>query len=338
MSHHPAPLIVEVTRGDMVESRHAVAAAIIDADGIVVDSWGDIARHIYPRSSIKPLQAIPLVASGAADAFDVSARELALACASHMGEPMHTESVAKWLGRIGCTATDLECGAHAPRDEGAHDEMIRQGQVCTTLHNNCSGKHTGFLSTARHLKEPTAGYIGAEHPVQQRLAELLGDLGGEDIASTARGIDGCGIPVIGMSLAALARAMARMAAPETLDGDRAEAARRIFGAMTTHPEMVRGSNGFDSRFMAAGRGRFATKTGAEGVHIAIVPELRVGVALKVEDGAGRASDVAVAALLDRLGVINDRARGEIQGLVQPTIVNAAGRSAGEVRMAPGWNE
>jgi L-asparaginase II len=338
MTHHPVPIMVDVTRGDMVESRHAVAAAIVNAAGEIVESWGDVGRHTYPRSAIKPLQAIPLVASGAADAFSIQPRELALACASHMGQPMHTDTVAAWLGRIGCDVGDLECGAHMPRHEGAHDDLVRHGETCTALHNNCSGKHTGFLTTAKHLGEATAGYIGAAHPVQQRLAALLGDLGGENISGSERGIDGCGIPVLGMSITALARAMARMAAPETLDEASGKAAQRIFAAMTTHPEMVRGDGGFDTRFMAAGRGRFATKTGAEGVHIAIVPELKLGVALKVEDGAGRASDVAVAALLDHLGVIDDRTRAEIAPIAEPVIVNAAGRAAGVVRMAPGWNE
>lgn len=322
----------------MVESRHAVAAAIVDREGEIVDSWGDVERHVYPRSSIKPLQAIPLVASGAADAYGLAPCEIALACASHIGQPMHTETVAKWLGRIGCGVADLECGAHMPRDEAAHDDLVRAGKTCTALHNNCSGKHTGFLTTAKHLGEATAGYIGAAHPVQQRLAALLGDLGGEKISGSERGIDGCGIPVLGMSITALARAMARMAAPETLDKAQADAARRIVAAMTSHPEMVRGTGGFDTRFMTAGRGRFATKTGAEGVHIAIVPELGLGVALKVEDGAGRASDVAIAALLDRLGVIDDRARAEIAAIARPAIVNAAGRTAGEVCMAAGWDE
>lgn len=338
MTHHPSPISVEVTRGDMVESRHAVAAAIVDADGGVVDAWGDIARLVYPRSSIKPLQAIPLLASGAADAYGLGAREVAIACASHMGEPMHVETVTHWLKHIDCTIDDLECGAHVPRHEGALADMLRHGDDCTNAHNNCSGKHTGFLTTARHLGEPTAGYIGAEHPVQQRLAAMLAELGGEDLSTSARGIDGCGIPVLGMSLAALARAMARMAAPDTLAAPEADAVRRIFQAMTTHPEMVRGSGGFDTLFMTAGKGRFATKTGAEGVHIAIIPERRVGIALKVEDGAGRASDVAVAALIDRLGLIDDAARAELKGVMTPIIVNVAGNTVGEIRMAPGWRD
>ena len=332
------PILAEVTRGTMVESRHRGAAAVVDPTGHVVRAWGDIEALIYPRSSIKPLQALPLVESGAADAFALGDAELALACASHQGEPRHAATVAAWLAKLGLGVDDLACGPQVPSGPAAAEALFRAGEQPSRLHNNCSGKHTGFLTTAKHLGEATAGYIGAAHPVQQRLAALLGDLGGENISGSERGIDGCGIPVLGMSITALARAMARMAAPETLDEASGKAARRIFAAMTTHPEMVRGDGGFDTRFMTAGRGRFATKTGAEGVHIAIVPELKLGVALKVEDGAGRASDVAVAALLDHLGVIDDRTRAEIAPIAEPVIVNAAGRAAGVVRMAPGWNE
>lgn len=336
MTHHRSPLSVEVTRGDLIESRHAVRAAIVDSAGHIVEAWGDIAAHVYPRSSIKPLQAIPLLASGAADAFGLSEREVALACASHMGEEIHTATVTDWLGRIGCSAGDLECGAHLPRHEDAMADVIRSGAPLTAIFNNCSGKHTGFLTTARHLGEPTAGYIGADHPVQQRLAVLLTELGGDDLSATERGIDGCGIPVLGMRLDALARAMARMAAPETLDAAQAMAAQRIVAAMTAHPEMVRGTGGFDTVMMAAGKGRFATKTGAEGVHIAIVPERQIGIALKIEDGNNRASGVALAALLDRLGLIDDAARKALTAEMRPTIVNAAGRMAGEIRMAADW--
>jgi len=336
MTHHADPLTVEVTRGDLVESRHLVDAAVAVADGALVAGWGDIARHVYPRSAIKPLQAIPLLATGAAEAYGLGEREIALACASHMGEAIHINTVTRWLEHIECSLADLECGVHAPRNEAAYDALIRSGAACTTAHNNCSGKHTGFLTTARYLKEQTAGYIGADHPVQQRLAALLAELGGEDLDTTERGIDGCGIPVLGMPLNALARAMARMAAPETLDPPRADAVRRIVAAMTAYPEMVRGTGGFDTILMTAGKGRFATKTGAEGVHIAIVPERRIGIAVKVRDGAGRASEVALLALLDDLGLIDNNVRGRLGATAAPEVINAAGRVVGTIRMADGW--
>jgi len=332
----PHPLIVEVTRGTLVESRHACLAVIADSSGNIIESWGETAREIYPRSAIKPLQAVPLITTGAADALNVSTAETALACASHLGEPMHRDAVAAWLARIGLGADDLECGVHAPRDTDAAAAVIRDGTALDRVFNNCSGKHSGFLSTALHLGEPTAGYTDADHPVQQRLNALLSNLGGTDLSATARGIDGCGIPVIGMPLAALARAMARLADPATLDGQQTGAAERIVAAMTTHPELVRGTHGFDTAVMRAGRGRFATKTGAEGVHIAIIPERKLGIALKVEDGASRASGMALCGLLDHLGLLDDQARAELKDLRQVPIPNAAGKIVGGLRMADGW--
>jgi L-asparaginase II len=336
MTKHQTTLTVEVTRGNMVESRHSVHAAIIDADGNVLHAWGDTARHVYPRSAIKPLQALPLLESGAAEAYQLSDKQVAIACASHMSEVFHTKTVSNWLAHIGCDANDLECGGHLPRHEGAMIDLLHAGAPVTAIHNNCSGKHTGFLTTAKHLGEPTAGYIGADHPVQQRLSSILGELGGCDLSHTERGFDGCGIPVLGMPLDALALAMARMAAPDTLDQPRRGAAERIFTSMTTHPEMVRGTDGFDTLMMAAGRGRFATKTGAEGVHIAIIPELRAGIALKVEDGNNRASGIALAALLDHLDLLDDTARAELRDVTTTPLTNVSDTPVGEIRMAEGW--
>lgn len=333
---HSHTITVEVTRGDLVESRHACLAVVADASGVVQESWGDADREIYPRSAIKPIQALPLIETGAADAFGLSEPEVALSCASHMGETMHHEAVRAWLGRVGLSADDLECGAHAPSDEAAAAAVIRDGIDMDRAYNNCSGKHSGFLTTARHLGEATAGYTAADHPVQQRLKAILGELGGSDLDATSRGVDGCGIPVLGMPLAALARAMARMADPDGLPEPRGDAARRIFRAMTTHPEMVRGTHGLDTAIMRAGRGRFATKTGAEGVYIAIVPERKLGIALKVEDGASRASGLAMCALLDHLGFLDDTARAALKDHMTVVIPNAAGRPVGEIRMADGW--
>ncbi|MBT5296924.1 MAG: asparaginase [Rhodospirillaceae bacterium] len=331
-------IIIEVTRGDMVESRHRCHAAIVDSTGKVLDSWGDVDQYIYPRSSIKPLQALPLIETGAADALGVSDPEIALACASHMSEPHHVDTVRAWLDRIGLGPGNLECGGHLPRHEDAAADVIRAGIAPDAAFNNCSGKHSGFLTTAVHLGEATQGYIDDDHPVQARLAAILSDLGGVDLSGSARGHDGCGIPVIGMPLVAMARALARMADPEGLGGPRARAAETIFRCMTTHPEYVRGTGGFDTAAMRAGSGRFATKTGAEGIHAAIVPELNIGIALKIEDGGGRASDVAVGALLGRLGVIDDVGRAALRDFLEVPISNATGRNVGSIRIADGWAE
>ena len=296
------PVLVEVTRGDMVESRHRAAFAVADAQGRVVASAGDIERPVYARSAIKPLQAIPLVESGAAEAFGLSDAEIALACASHRGEPRHVETVTAWLARIGCALEDLECGAHPPYHAASHRALVAAGEEPGAVHNNCSGKHAGFLTLARHLNAPTAGYIGIEHPVQQRVLGLLEVMTGLDLGAAPRGIDGCGIPVIGISLGNLALAMARLADPHDQPEARQAACARIRGAIAAEPFMVSGTEGFATRVMAKTRGRALIKGGAEGFYCGALPELGLGIALKVDDGAGRAAEVVMAGLLARFGI------------------------------------
>ena len=320
------PVLVEVTRGDMVESRHRAAFAVADAQGRVVASAGDIERPVYARSAIKPLQAIPLVESGAAAAFGLSDAEIALACASHRGEPRHVETVTAWLARIGCSIEDLECGAHPPYHAASHRALIAAGEQPGAVHNNCSGKHAGFLTLARHLNAPTAGYIRIEHAVQQRVLGLLEVMTGLDLGAAPRGLDGCGIPVIGISLGNLALAMARLADPQDQPEARQAACARIRGAIAAEPFMVSGTGGFATRVMAKTQERALIKGGAEGFYCGALPELGLGIALKVDDGAGRAAEVVMAALLARFGI--GEAERELRA--QP-LRNHAGTEVGELR-------
>lgn len=327
------PLLVEVTRGGMVESRHRAAIAVVDAQGKVVRGWGDIERPVYGRSAIKPLQALPLVESGAADRFGLSRGELALACASHSGEPRHVDTVLAWLARIGLSPDDLECGSHPPLNDGAMRDFLRGAAPLTAAYNNCSGKHAGFLSTALHLGEPTKGYIRYEHPVQQRILGVLEQMCGVDLGAAPRGIDGCGIPVIAIPLGNMALAMARLADPDDLPAPRAAAARRIVAAMTAEPFMVAGSQRFCTVVMSALGTKAAIKTGAEGVYCAALPDLGLGVALKVDDGAGRAAEVAMGEVLIHLGVIDEGERARLADTLSPPIMNRAGLETGRVRRA-----
>ena len=334
------PLTIEVTRGSMVESRHSGAAVVMDAGGRRVHAWGDGARIVYPRSSIKPLQALVLVETGAADAYALGDEELALASASHSGFPEHTEAVARWLERAGLSPGDLECGAHEPMDADAARALAAAGGAPGPLHNNCSGKHTGFLTTARHLGEATAGYSGLGHPVQQRMAALLAAMGDCDLSEAPTGTDGCGIPVMGMPLASMALALARMADPQGLPPERAAAAKRVFAAMTAKPRLVAGPGRFDTVAMEAGADTFAVKGGAEGMHGAILPGLGLGVALKIDDGAKRASEVAMAAILEFLGVLAPMETGAaataMAAFLEAPVTNARGETVGTIRMAEGW--
>jgi L-asparaginase II len=325
------PVLVEVTRGDLVESVHRGAIAIADAKGRIVFALGDLETPVYPRSSLKPIQALPLLESGAADAFGIGDRDIALACASHSGEPMHTTRVAAWLARIGCTENDLACGPHPSRYEPVAEEMIRRNEKPTRIHNNCSGKHTGFLSVARHWDIATSGYEHHDHPVQRAVARVLGELTG--IAGELPwGIDGCAAPNFAAPLAAQARAFAQFATPDALGHERANACRRIVRAMIAHPELVSGTGRSCAILMRSCSGHAAVKIGAEGFYAGMIPERGLGIVLKIDDGAGRGAETAMAAILEKLGVLgNDR---EAREILRAPIRNTRGEIVGERRQSP----
>ncbi|MGQ9364741.1 asparaginase [Azospirillum sp. ST 5-10] len=328
-----APILVEVTRGGTVESRHRGHACIVDAGGRVLARWGDVEAPVFPRSAIKSLQAVPLLESGAFDAFGLGEEELALACASHNGEPVHTALAARWLERIGCTVDDCECGAHLPYDEETAHALLRDGAAPTALHNNCSGKHAGMLTTARHKGEPLRGYVRYDHPVQQRILGVLEQMTGQDLSGAAWGIDGCSIPTVAVPLGAIAYAMARIADPADLPDRRAEAVTRIRAAWAAHPHLIGGRGTFDTRMMQAARGRVLTKIGAEGVGCAVLPEQGVGIALKIEDGAARARDVALAALIRATAALDEAVWQAAPALLEEPLTNRRGVATGVVRTA-----
>ncbi len=327
------PLLVEVTRGSQVESWHRAAVAVVDTDGKMVLSAGDHERPVYARSAIKSLQAIALVESGAADAFEVSEPELALACASHSGEARHVDTATGLLTRLGLGVEDLECGPQLPGYEPALIALLAGGGTATPAHNNCSGKHSGFLALARHLGGPTKGYIDYAHPVQQRILGVLEGMTGLDLGAAPRGIDGCGIPVIGIPLGNMALAMARLGNPDDQPEARQAACARIRKAVAAHPFMVAGTGRFDTRVMEVTGEKALTKTGAEGVYCAAFPELGLGVAIKVDDGAGRAAEMLMARLLRRFDILSAAQADEIGGLLAAPLHNRAGLGVGEVRPA-----
>jgi len=328
------PIVVEVTRGGMVESRHRAAVAVVDADGTVVRAWGDVDRPVYGRSALKPLQALPLIETGAADRYALGPAEIALACASHSGEPRHVELVTRWLARIGCSVDDLECGSHAPFLDASVEALILAGLKPDARYNNCSGKHAGFLATARHLGEPTKGYIRYEHPVQQRILGVLEQLTGLRLGDAPRGIDGCGIPVIAIPLGHMAMAMARLADPDDhLPPLRAAAARRVLGAMAEEPFLVAGTDRFCTKVMEVVGAKVMLKTGAEGVYAAALPTLGLGVALKIDDGAGRAAEAAMGQILRHLKLLTADEESALAESLAPPVHNRAGRETGRIRVA-----
>ncbi len=323
-------VLVEVTRGPVTESRHSGAFAVVDAAGRLVWGAGDVHRAILPRSATKPLQALPLIETGAADAYGFGDVEIAMASASHRGEPRHVEAASAMLARAGLAEPDLECGAHMPSQRRAAAALIREGREPSQLHNNCSGKHAGFLCTACHAGEATRGYIGFDHPAQRRVTAALGEMCGLDLARVPHARDGCGIPVFDVPLIALARGMARLADPSGLPASRASAASRIRKAMAAEPIYVCGEGALVTSVMQAAPD-VLVKNGAEGVFAAILPRLGLGVALKIDDGAMRAADLAIVTVLRTLGCFDPSQEAALAGFLHPLVHGVAGFEAGEVR-------
>jgi L-asparaginase II len=323
------PVLVEVTRGERVESRHRGAVAVADARGKTILSIGDVSEPVYPRSAVKAIQALPLVESGAADAFGFRARELALSQASHGGEPEHVDGVRVMLSAIGLDETALECGTHAPSHAASAAELLRRSKAPSPLHNNCSGKHANFLALARHLGIDHAGYIAAKHPVQVRVTEALQSLTGAPHAPDNCGVDGCSIPTYAVPLLALAYGFARFGTGIGLERSRADAAGRIYQAAVTEPFYVAGTGRIDTELMTLLKGAALVKTGAEGVFCAALAGLGLGVALKVDDGATRASEAMMAAVIARL--FPDQAES-VRRWTSAPVVTRRGAKVGEVRV------
>ena len=272
----------------------------MDADGGIVMALGDVEAPVFPRSAVKAIQALPLVESGAADAYGFGERELALACASHSGEPEHSALAASMLERAGLDESALECGAHWPMRQEAALELAAGGAKPSALHNNCSGKHSGFVCTCRHLGIDYRGYVGACHRAQEMVRDAMESVTGAAHSVDACGTDGCSIPTYAAPLQSFALGFARMATGAGLGTERAKAAKRIFAACMAEPFFVAGTERLDTRLMGKASARIMIKTGAEGVYCGALPELGLGLAIKCDDGAGRAAEVMVSAVLAKL--------------------------------------
>ena len=330
------PILVEVRRGAIVESRHRGAIVIAEPDGRVVKHLGDDGFVTSTRSTIKPIQAIPFITSGAADHFSVDERELAVVCASHEGEPIHTETVAGMLARAGLDESALRCGAQAPYNADAAKKLDVAGQPFTQLHNNCSGKHTGMLMTAVLRRLSLDDYVSVEHPVQREIVSTFARMAGLD-EPLPTAIDGCSAPTFGVPLRSLAVAFARLVNPSDEDSAAARAAHRIVAAMINHPEMVGGTKGrFDTELLRGGHGKLICKIGAEASYsVGVLPCERfpsgAGIALKMEDGSYRGLGPTVVETLAQLGVLNDDEVAQLSSYHRPVVDNRRGLNVGEVR-------
>lgn len=331
------PLTIEVLRGGLVESRHQVHAVIADANGQVVDAWGDLDRLVFPRSSVKPIQALPLIETRAADHFTLSDAEIALACGSHGGTAIHIDRISEWLVRLDMDPSALECGPQRPMDQDAADALARLGKRPTRLHNNCSGEHAGFLTTAKYLGEPLQGYSQVGHPIQNRVTRALVDFTGIEPPTTAFAIDGCGIPAIAFPIRALATAAARLVVPEVQSEQRREAIARIHRSMAAWPDMIGGPGRFDTVAMGCLGDEVILKSGVDGVFLAGSVRLGLGLFLKVEDGSREARDTASANLLRYMGVTDSSQDKALSDFFERPLQNTSGSVVGKIRPESRWS-
>ena len=322
--------MTELWRGDILESVHSGHAVVSTPEGEIVHAWGDPNAIVMPRSSAKMIQALPMVESGAADAAGLSARHLAMACASHNASDIHNELVSSWLADLGLSEDDLLCGPQEPRDVAVRDALIRANNPVRRVHNNCSGKHAGFLTYAKFLNAGP-NYVNVAHPVQQAVLAAHEDLTHE--TSAGCGLDGCSAPNFAFTMKGMARAMAYFAAAREGKDARESAAARLRDAMATYPEYVAGEGRACTNLMRAMDHKVAVKTGAEAYFVAILPDHKLGVSLKIIDGGTRAAENAIAAILVKLGAL-DAQHPEAQKYLDAPLKNWEGLQTGIMRASP----
>jgi L-asparaginase II len=342
MSQIPiAEPLVEVKRGAITESRHRGHIVAVEPDGNIIASLGAPHNVTFLRSSAKPFQALPLLLTGAAERFGFTDREVALACASHNGEPIHTEIAASMLKKIGLGPEALKCGVHEPYSPEAALELRARGEEPNVLHNNCSGKHAGMLAVALQLGAPIESYDSPESPVQKAIADVMSKFSDVPVTDMAVGIDGCGAPIFGITMKAMALAFARLVAPPAgFDNAIRAACERIVRDMTAYPELIGGTfNRLDTEVMRAARGRVVSKVGAEGVYTAGINPCKewpngLGLALKIEDGDDkRARPTVVVEALRQLGVLRDESLEAVSRYAFFPVKNRRGDLVGEIRAA-----
>jgi L-asparaginase II len=323
--------MVEVWRGPVVESVHAGVAAVANADGEIIAGWGDTGLVTFPRSALKPVQAIALVETGAHARSGLGTRQLAMTCASHRAEPMHVELVAGWLATLGLPQEALVCGADRPADVAAADAAVIDGQPRQRIFHNCSGKHCGLLALSRAQGWDIDGYDRLQHPAQQAYLDALSELAGTDAAAMPWGIDGCGLPAPAMPVHTAARLIARHAGARASSPGRRRAIGTIHDAMRAHPELLSGTGQAGVLIARATGGRILVKTGAEGFITALVPGQGLGIALKIADGEQRARVPTLLAVLRTLRLIDTAAQQALAALAEPPVLNSAGDRVGGIR-------
>lgn len=331
-----SPRLLIVRRGQEEESFHCGRAVVATATGKIVLAIGDVEAPVFPRSAIKPMQAIPLVASGAAETFGLTDAEIALACGSHVGSPLHVATAQSILQKIGSSCDALECGVHWPLDSGESRALAARGEEPSVLHNNCSGKHCGFLAVGAVRGLAMAAYTDARHPAMREVTSAISLVTGVQLNESQACVDGCAIPAFSMPLVSVATGFARLGTGDGLSPLLAGSAERIRTAIVQNPLMLSGEGRVDTCITAECHGEVFVKSGAEGVMAASIPALGYGLAVKIDDGAQRAATAVMANLLlqtlqkheiataDAIGALTGHARfrlrnwnGTTVGLVEP---------------------
>ncbi len=332
------PVLAEVYRNNVVESCHRGSAVVVDSQGQTILAIGDCDRKIYPRSSLKLFQTIPLLESGAADKFGLSDEEIVLACASHNAESFHTDAVQNWLHRLGLDNDDLECGADFPLSDTMKRGLLASGKKPASIHQNCSGKHVGMLTLARHLGVATRGYSEYQHPTQQAWMQTLSELVEVDVTTLDWERDGCGLPAICISMRRMAYGCALLACPQVVGGRRGQAMAKIIDAIQAHPRMLAGTGRCCSDVIrtSVSAGQMVVKIGAEGVYAGILPEQGWGLIIKIDDGATRASEVALGGLLLKLGAIDANTYAKLSRYFEPKIYNTQKKITGRISASSIW--
>ncbi len=337
--------LVRIVRNGVVESTHRGSLVIVEEEAVAFHR-GDPERLVFYRSTAKPIQAIGVVTSGAADTFGLTPAEIAIASGSHDGAPEHVDAARSILAKAGIDESALQCGGHWSGDaEAAAWQRAERAATKGTsgvaappeplrVFSNCSGKHAAMLATAKHLGAPLATYRDPAHPVQRANLAHVAALCGLAPDAVKIAVDGCGAPTFAVPLSAMARSLARLGAPDRLPGPVASACRRITEAMRAHPEMVGGSKRFDTDLMRAARGRLVAKGGAEGVHGFAVPGRALGFAIKCDDGSDRGYRAVVLEMLRRLGVLSEEDARTVADRHAPAILrNFAGETVGRLEVA-----
>ena len=332
----PNPILLRTFRGAEVETWHRGCWALVDSAGTVLESAGAVHEPIYARSTVKSMQAMPLVESGAADRFEFEAADLALALASHDGEAIHTERVARILARLDCGFEDLQCGAHPPTSRERRDELKSLGQTPTALHNNCSGKHAGFLALAKHLGQPLASYLDSEGEVQRLVRQALGEISGIDLNQLGTAVDGCSAPTFRLPLVSLATAFARVSDPTgedqgapTFSTQRRTACERMLAAAAEFPELIAGTRRrLCTDLLRASGGRLFPKIGGSSVYAVGLRDAGRALVVKIDDGAGRALASVVVRLLARFGWLSQAELEQLNEWTDEVLCNWAQREVG----------